>query len=73
MIREGAVNFLFHFTFHTFYFFHFSIYFLSLFLTTINLLMFVSMRNIAVSLKGVLVFKFGGRLDLCHTQIFLPF
>jgi hypothetical protein len=48
MIGEGAVNFL--LPFCTVDFFHFYFFsFLLLFLTAINLSMFVSMRNIAVN------------------------
>jgi hypothetical protein len=52
MIGESAVTFLFHFIFRTFSFSRFSFHFclFLLFLTAIDLVMCVSVRNIAVSL-----------------------
>jgi hypothetical protein len=52
MIGESAVTFLLHFIFRTFSFSHFSFHLclFLLFLTTVDLVMYVSMRNIVVSL-----------------------
>jgi len=74
MIGEGMAIFIFYFSdlICKFSFFFLFLVILFLLLTAINLLMFVSMRKILllVLLTGVLVFKFGRRLDLFHTLMF---
>jgi hypothetical protein len=76
MIGESTVKFsppvyFLHFTSQILSFlFHYLFLVLFLFLTTINLLMFCLYILLLVLLTGVLVLKFKGRPDLCHTLTF---